>query len=135
MNGKKIEKHLYDYSVNGIYCGFLLTEPQMRKLSKIIGKYTSDVKKFLDGEKDNLLVSDWTMAVRYDNPNDKTKITNSKTITYTAENQDMETIQRRIDLFSFPSPKYVDSAWMVKDYDEAKNLVEDLLSEEIEANP
>ncbi len=119
---KTINKRMYDYPAGG-YCGVIMPESVMKKLAKLNCKYSEEVRKVLDDNKDDLYPSLWTLANRMDGE----KIAKQVTIKYVTTPRDVENIDRRISLFKAASPEYVETVYIVESYDEAKEIAESIL--------
>ncbi|WP_239515012.1 hypothetical protein [Enterobacter ludwigii] len=54
------DESLFDFTA-GVYCGVLMPEDVMKKLSKLQAKYLQDVKRLLIENKDRLHPSSWSL--------------------------------------------------------------------------
>lgn len=109
----------YDYTA-GHYCGVYMPEDVMRNLVKLQSKYTEEMKKVLQENKEKLIASHWTMATSEGKPATYVKF---------ALPQTDEDVQSRINLFKIPEPKYVEKVFFVDSYEEAKKICEQLHEE------
>lgn len=75
----------------GMWCGLYIKERTAKKLQKLLYKQTQEIKKLLTSNKEDLIVSHWTLA--YPEPNKK------QTDVYYGATNDYETIEDRIKLF------------------------------------
>lgn len=95
----EFDEHLYSVDI-GRFLGFFMREKQMKELAKIAYKHQQELKKFFNKNKDEFLVSNWTLA--YDESGEQHTV---RYIDCTSE--DEEDIQRRIETLScYPSIDY-----------------------------
>ena len=122
------DKHMYDFS-NGCYCGVVVPENVMKELVKINIEYSNEVKKVLNKHKDKLYVSDWTLANEMENE----KIKRQVIIKYTDISPNCwDGIEERIKRFSFAKPEYIKDFYIVNSRNQAEEIAEEILQEEIE---
>lgn len=121
---RRVDQHLYDMAANQ-YCGVVMPQNVMRKLTKLIDKYQSEVRKMLYEHADELHSAHWTMAL------DK-ELGESIYVYYTLSVEDDADIERRIKLFKPNQPKYVPDFFMVDTHDEARDYADRLLLEKID---
>lgn len=75
----------------GMWCGLYIKERTAKKLQKLLYKQTQEIKKLLTSNKEDLVVSHWTLAYP---PTEKEQTT----IYYTVKD-DYDTVEERIKLF------------------------------------
>ena len=120
----KIETRLYNYSAGG-YCGVLMPENVMKKLAKLNHEYSSEVKKVLHDHKQELHTAHWTCA----NHRVDGEIKKQIIVHFTIANNDE--LDRRISLFKASQPEYIKTVYMVGKYEEAYEIAETVLAEEL----
>lgn len=121
-NGYLTGQPMYKFN-NGYWMGVLMTENVMRKIVKLNAKYMQDIRQVLINNKDELLVSDWTLANKYDGEH----IVKQVVINYTVEGG-QEDLDRRISTFKSDVPKRA-NVYIVNSHDEAKEIAESVLVE------
>lgn len=124
---KLYDKKMYDLSA-GMYCGLLMEEDVMKQVLKAQYKYINEIKKIFNSNKEKLRPSYWTLANKKDKEGNITKQVTVKFFTpdYIQE------IEHRINLFQVEQPKYIKELYMVKDYEEAERIAEEVLQEQLE---
>ena len=125
MQYNKVIERLYDFSA-GMCCGVLMPEHVMKKLTKLNAKYSEEIRRVLTDSKDELYVSDWTLA----NKKSGEKIEKQLTIKYVIKGEQKEDIVRRISLFTAPKPIYVPDVYIVETHNEASEIAKAKLKEE-----
>ena len=123
---KTIETRLYNYSAGG-YCGVLMPENVMKKLAKLNHEYSSEVKKVLSDHKQELYAAHWTCA------NHKVDDVIKKQVIVHFTMADEDEVNRRISLFKADQPEYIKDVYMVGERDEAYEIAETVLADEMEA--
>jgi hypothetical protein len=122
--GKLCDQRMYDFSA-GLYCGVMMPESVMKKLTKLNAVYALEIRKVLTDHKHELYSSHWTLA----NKKDGEKIVKQVTIHY-AMKKDND-VEDRISLFTAPKPIYHKDFYIVESYEEAKEIAEEILQEEL----
>jgi len=123
---KVIPKRLYEFNA-GNYCGVFMPEHVMKKLVKLHSKYNDEVRKILNENKDELYASHWTLA----NKKDGEKIVKQVYVKYTKRG-DKRDVENRISLFKVAQPEYQPTIYLVDSYEEANEIAEEVLKEELE---
>lgn len=113
----------------GMWCGLYIKERTAKKLQKLLYKQTQEIKKFLTSNKEDLVVSHWTLA--YPPPEKE-----QTTIYYTVED-DYDTVEERIKLFDKADRiKHIGKVFIIEDGDliearkEVQKFYEEMYGEE-----
>lgn len=125
---KLINQRLYDFPAGG-FCGVIMPEKVMRKITKLNAKYSAEIKKILTEQKDELHASEWTLA----NKMNGDKIEKQVTINYVYKQHPWITIEDRIKLFEPPKPRYIKECYLVSTMEEAKEIAQQVLQEVLAA--
>lgn len=120
-------KKMYDFP-NGGYCGVVVPEHVMKKLVELNYAYSNEVKKILNEYKDELFVSDWTLA----NEKDGEVIKRQEIIKFASPEDSWDNIEDRINKFQYVKPEYLKEFYVVKDRETAENIAKEILKEKIE---
>lgn len=114
----------------GVYCGLYIKEKTAKKLQKLLYKQTQEIKKLLTSNKEDLVVSHWTLG--YPSPQ-KEQIT----IHYTVTKDSYDTVEDRIKLFDSSSRiRHIDKLFIIDTEDslearkEVKKFYEEMYGEE-----
>ena len=107
---KLYDKKMYNLSA-GKYCGLFMEEDVTKQVLKAQNKYINEVKKIFNSNKEKLKLSYWTLANKKDEEGN---------------------INDRINLFKVEQPQYIKELYMVKNYEEAKKIAEEVLQEQLE---
>lgn len=119
---------MYDLSA-GIYSGLLMEEDVMKQIIKLQHKYINEIKKIFSSNKEKLRPSYWTLANKKD---EEDCITKQVYIKFFIEDCAKEDVERRINLFKVEQPEYVREVYVVKNYEEARSIAEEVLEEQKE---
>lgn len=125
---KLYDKKMYNLSA-GKYCGLFMEEDVMKQVLKAQNKYINEVKKIFNSNKEKLKLSYWTLANKKD---EEGNITKQVIIKYFLLNDTEKDINDRINLFKVEQPQYIKELYMVKNYEEAKKIAEEVLQEQLE---
>ena len=113
----------------GMWCGLYIKERTAKKLQKLLYKQTQEIKKLLTSNKEDLVVSHWTLA--YPPPEKK-----QTSIHYTVED-DYDTVEERIKLFDKANKlEHISKVFIIKDGDpiearkEVQKFYEEMYGEE-----
>lgn len=125
---KLYDKKMYNLSA-GKYCGLFMEEDVMKQVLKAQNKYINEVKKIFNSNKEKLKLSYWTLANKKD---EEGNITKQVIIKFFLLNDTEKDINDRINLFKVEQPQYIKELYMVKNYEEAKKIAEEVLQEQLE---
>lgn len=91
----------------GTWCGLYIKEKTAKKLQKLLYKQTQEIKKLLTSNKEDLIVSHWTLA--YPNPEKE------QTSVHYGVTDDYETVEDRIRLFDKAERiKHIDKLFIIQ---------------------
>lgn len=125
---KLYDKKMYDLNA-GMYCGLFMEEDVMKQVLKAQYKYINEIKKIFNSNKEKLRPSYWTLANKKD---EEGNIKKQVTVNFFKQDCIQEDIEHRIKLFQVEQPKHVEELYMVKDYEEAERIAEEVLQEQLE---
>lgn len=109
MSYELIEEKLYDYT-SGSFCGVLVPEHVMKKLTKLQAKHLEEVKKVLTEHKAELYPSMWTLYY----PDGVQTVVNFAEIS--------DDVDRRIqNAVHSHTPKYLKTVYKAATMDDARN--------------
>ena len=113
----------------GMWCGLYIKERTAKKLQKLLYKQTQEIKKLLTSNKEDLVVSHWTLA--YPPPEKE-----QTTIYYTVKD-DYDTVEERIKLFDKADRiEHIGKVFIIEDGDpiearkEVQKFYEEMYGEE-----
>lgn len=105
MTEKSLDKW-FDFPA-GCYCGLVVREPSAKKLMKILYRQTQEIKEFLNQHKEDLTLSNWTLAY----PDGK-----QTAIKYTCHQDEWDSVDSRIKLYDATARmKYIDEGLFISD--------------------
>lgn len=125
---KLYDKKMYDLNA-GMYCGLLMEEDVMKQVLKAQYRYINEIKKIFNSNKEKLRPSYWTLANKKD---EEGNIKKQVTVKFFKQDCIQEDIEYRIKLFKVEQPKHVKELYIVKDYEEAERIAEEVLQEQLE---
>lgn len=121
MNVKTIPERLYDFPA-GSFCGVLMPEKVMKKISKLYTKYNNEIKRVLIDNKDCLYPQHWTMAT------DENKKQDAVYIKFVLDQEDsFNSVDHRIGLFVPLRCEYIKDVYLVQNYDQAQEIANQLM--------
>ena len=107
---------MYKLDANG-YCGLLMPKHVMEKAAKLIHKHQLAMRELFKENKEELEISHWSMSSCPD----------PVYIDFIlGKDKEFDVVESRIKLFKVPEIKAVDELYIVKDYNEAKEIAENL---------
>lgn len=124
---RESSERFFDYSANG-FCGVLIREPLMKKLSKIKHEYNQKIKHLLTNNLEMIEVSEWTLA---NHIGDDGIIKKQSTVKYYTPSTKEQKLHR-INLSSLSAPVYVETVLEVQNREEAKEWCKSKIKEWLE---